>query len=162
MTRWSFMLAGLTWLIPGAVSAEPETCSIRSTRDRQTDAVMEGKGYEFANYDRLCRFLRDRNLRVDIAGDSGVLAGRACSWAYVRLADRRTEILSKGSTYSTVLNAEASSPVAEAGLWKAINNAMSTLASNPRVMAELSAEVAAETARLRRVLATRPVAASGE
>ena len=139
---------------PAAARPEaPAACSINETRDDRVAAAMGERPYAFAGYETLCRFLKERGLSVDLAGDSGVLSGRSYGWVYVRLVDRTTRIASYGSSFTTVLNAEASTPKAEEAMRQALNGAMATLASNPQFRAQLVEQIATETARLRRVLA---------
>lgn len=152
MVRYFAALALMLW--PSVAFAAPEPCRISSTANEEIQRLLDEHGYDFKGYDQLCQFLKARDLKIQISGADGVLAGRAYGWATVRFEDRRTGIRSDLHSSTTTLNSEPDTPTAKLSLWRSLNGALEDIAARTESMMKMADDVAMEKTRIRQALAT--------
>ncbi|WP_028967691.1 hypothetical protein [Sphingomonas phyllosphaerae] len=134
---------------PGGALAAPVACSIGSSSDDEIGRLLDERGFDFAGYDRLCAFLREHGMKVQITARNGVLGGRAYGWAIVTFEDRRTGVRSDRYHTSTTIDGDADTPTARLAMWQSINHALADIAARPESMAEMADDLRRQITLLR-------------
>jgi hypothetical protein len=110
---------------PGTANAS--SCSLTYNANDEMAAIIKREKFGFAEYDRLCPWLKENGLVVHITSDNGVLQGRAFGWVVVRVMRSENEVISRHSNSTTLLANTADSPSAEGANMDALNSALNNL-----------------------------------
>ena len=117
-----FAAALLLLLAPSGASA----CTVYwSTADAVVTKVIQTNGWDFANYETVCRKLQAANAELYVNGAATVLGGRSIGWASVGIKAKGVNVatFASGGT-STNVDDSPGTNIAETMLMQSINRAV--------------------------------------